>query len=164
MEIFIINFALIFIMEMKAKKELIQQSTFFKDRLEMALGALGARYGIDCFYIGDALLPDLLPEAGICSLYLALDIRNEEEKERDEKKCIGKDMLGYSPSFARAIFNIDGSIIENAQFNSVLLTPKQVDTIARSNGIKLNIDYSRLVYEIIAVNEPHRECLEGFIS
>lgn len=148
---------------MKRGKCFKEHSDFFKNEFDDAVGILGARYGIDCLYIGDALLPHLLPEAGICSLYLALDIRNEKEKERDERKCIGKDMLGYSPGFARAIFNIDGSIIENAQFNSLLFEPKQVDAIARSNGIDLKLDYNKLIYEIIAINKPHR-CLEGFVE
>jgi len=145
------------------KSRFKEHSDFFKNKFDDAVGILGSRYGIDCLYIGDALLPDLLTEAGICSLYFALDISNEKEKERDERRCIGRDMLGYSPGFARAIFSLDGSIIENAQFNSILLEPKQVDVIARSNGIKLKLNYNNLICEIIAVNEPHR-CLELFVE
>ncbi len=158
MEIFIIKFALIYTMKSGGKedlKERLLQSGFFKDKFDIALGALGARYGIDCFYMGDSILQDI----GICSLYLPLDIRDEFEK--------------YEECLDRLVFKIDGSIIENAQFNSVLLIKEQVCAVKKTSGLEFDIESNAIakkdlkngaiVHEVIAVNEPDLSNLENRI-
>ncbi|MFH0831951.1 MAG: hypothetical protein V1886_03770 [archaeon] len=123
----------------------ISQRIETKHRFDSITDFLAANYEIDCLYIGDALMKDI----GRCSLYLALDIRDNLEKH-----CLGmlpSELRGYDPTFARNIFNVDGMTLNNASINSVLLTPKQLETLARHNHLKLNIDHKKITYEMIAL-------------
>ena len=127
------------------KRVLANRSTFFKHRFDSITDSLALDYDIDCLYIGEAMTKDI----GWCSLYLALDIRDELEK-----CCIGhppSELKGYDPTFARNIFCVDGKTINGAQINSVLHTPKQLEILASHNNLKLNLDYNKLVYEMIAI-------------
>ena len=121
------------------------RSLFFRHRFDSIIETLASDYEIDCIYIGEALMNDI----GRGSMYLALDIRDDLEKH-----CMGNlppEFRGYDPSFAKNIFCADGRTINGAQINSVLLTPKQLETLASHNNLKLNLDYNHLVYEMIAI-------------
>lgn len=130
---------------MMKKGVLADRSIFFKHRFDSIVDILAGEHEIDCLYVGEAIMKDI----GWCSLYLALDIRDELEKY-----CMGSlppEFRGYDPAFARNIFCVDGKTINGAQINSVLLTPKQLETLASHNNLKLNLDYNKLVYEMIAI-------------
>ncbi|MEK6757780.1 MAG: hypothetical protein AABX88_01500 [Nanoarchaeota archaeon] len=120
------------------------QLSIFGNSFDDGLGILALNYGVECVYLGDALLEDIGP----CQVYIPLDIRDNQEK--------------YKKNFDQLIFEIDGKIIHGAQFNSVLLSRSELEAFPKTK-IKLNFDAPNIekkpveedfLYEIIAVGNP----------
>ncbi|MFH1248978.1 MAG: hypothetical protein V1660_02400 [archaeon] len=129
----------------------------FKKSIEPVLDVLACKYEIDCLYLNDCLLPSI----GACSVYMALDARDPKKKECINKFYKDKDILGYNPNFARAIFEVDGKRIGNVRVNSILLTPRKINDISRRKNLGIKVDESKLVYEAIAINDATDESALG---
>jgi hypothetical protein len=120
----------------------------FKREVDPALDVLGCEYGVDCLYLDDCLLPSL----GVCSVYLALDVRSDSEKCCIDKFYKDKKFFGYNPNFAKAIYFADGKRIGNVRINSILLTPNEINTLSQRKHLGIKVDENNKVYEAIAIN------------
>ena len=129
--------------------------SIFRDEFEESLEVLMHKHEIECLYLGDAILPDI----GACSVYLPIDIRSKQDKLKKD--------------FNRHVFdNIDGKTIENAQFNSVLMPRKELDTLPPRKGLKIDWDAPNIkkiqtasgetLYELMAVNIPFSDEISTF--